>query len=78
MATFGPFSFRRLRKLARTPGNVTFLQYVHAVPVQLMENWSSVGIDNAAAMAAAYKSYTAWCLRNGKEPQPKTEIVTNW
>ncbi len=76
--TFGPYSFRKLRKLARSDGPVSFLRYVNAVPVQLMENWAYAGGSNEAAMAAAYKSYTAWCAKNGKTPQEKTDITTNW
>jgi len=68
----GPFSRRRLRKLAARPGPVSFLEYVHAQPAQTSTWWTLAANAGAETYTdVAYDHYAAWCAKNGKEPEPR-------
>ena len=68
----GPFSRRRLRRLAAAARDVPFLEYVHAQPAQTPVFWQlEVGSRLRTYTAVAYSHYRDWCLKNSKTPSPE-------
>jgi len=68
----GPFSRRRLRRLAASPGPVSFLEYVHAQPASSSTWWTLAARAGTESYTdTAYDHYTAWCQKHGKDPAPR-------
>lgn len=74
MALPAAFSFRRLRRLARRAGDVSFLEYVRAQPSQVSTFWTQAVTDvppKDSYTNVAWNHYAAWCAKNGKTPEPR-------
>lgn len=68
----GPFSKRRLRRLAASPDPVSFKEYVHAQPAQSSVFWSLVVSGTKTYTQVAYEHYVKWCAKNLKALDPPT------
>jgi len=75
MALPAAFSFRRLRRLAKSEGSISFKAYVRALPSQVPMFWSLHVTTSYTDVA--YDHYVVWCKRNGKTPEgrPATDRI---